>query len=52
MWPVTVSADAAGRAFAPARGLRLLAHGAFWFFLLKGLAWLIVPALLAVAASS
>jgi len=47
-----VSSDAAhcsGR--GPHRALRVAAQGAFWFFLLKGLAWLVVPALLAFAAA-
>jgi hypothetical protein len=47
----TASPDLAGPpAIAGGRLLRLLGQGAFWFFLLKGLAWLVVPALLAVAA--
>lgn len=35
----------------PHRVLRVAAQGAFWFFLVKGLAWLVVPALLAFAAA-
>jgi hypothetical protein len=48
----TASPDLGGHppALAGGRLLRLLGQGAFWFFLLKGLAWLIVPALLALAA--
>ena len=50
-----MSADVSGL-HAPASRLRprlrLLAHGAFWFFLLKGLAWLLVPALLVVATGA
>lgn len=47
-----MSADAAHfPARGPHRVLRVAAQGAFWFFLLKGLAWLVVPALLAFAAA-
>jgi hypothetical protein len=48
----TASPDLRGHppALAGGRLLRLLGQGAFWFFLLKGLAWLVVPALLALAA--
>jgi len=47
-----VSSEAARfPARGPHRVVRAAAQGAFWFFLVKGLAWLVVPALLAFTAA-